>query len=99
MIFTPPAERVHHELSDVTCNLSVVLRRLIHLGTDALVGFAYACAIIALKATRYFVGYERDTSQMLTVELFRLGTHACNREDLLIFLHALLELAEEDTKT
>lgn len=56
-------------------------------------------AIVALKATGDAVGGRQYLAEAIAVYLFRVGAQTGYREDLLVLLDTLLELAKEDTET
>jgi hypothetical protein len=60
---------------------------------------ASACAIIARETSGNAVCGWQNFVQFLTVYVFGVSSHAGYREDLLILLNSLLQLAKQDTKT
>jgi len=56
-------------------------------------------SIVSLEASSYFVGGSLDVPEPLTICIFSIGAHARNREDLLILLYTLLQLAKQDSQT
>lgn len=60
---------------------------------------AHTGTVIARKASLEAVGDGADFCELAGVRLLGLGAHASYRENLLILLDTLLELAEEDAQT
>lgn len=56
---------------------------------------AHACAIVSGEAALYAIGGTAYLAQLGTVQLFGFGAHAGDGEDLLVLLHALLQLAKQ----
>ena len=56
-------------------------------------------AIVFLEASFNLHGSRIDVAQTLTIEILSFSSHARNGQDLLVLLHALLELAKEDSQT
>lgn len=52
--------------------------------------------IIFLESSLDLRSRSINITQALAVQIFGFGSHARNSQDLLILLHALLELAKED---
>jgi hypothetical protein len=52
--------------------------------------------IVSRKAARHSIRGAADVSELGAIQLLGLGAHAGYREDLLVFLDALLELAKQD---
>lgn len=59
----------------------------------------HACALISAEAAGYALRGGPDVGEAVSVELFGVGAHAGNGEDLLVLLHALLELPKQHSKT
>lgn len=58
-----------------------------------------AGAVIFLKSTIDLESGWLNLAQLLTIQIFGVGSHSRDDEDLLVFLDALLELAEQDSET
>lgn len=58
-----------------------------------------ARAIISREASIYSIRGRFDFAQTGTIDVFGVSAHSRNGEDLLILLHALLELSEEYAET
>lgn len=59
---------------------------------------ASAGAVIARKAFGVSVAGGTNVTHVLAVELFGIGAHAGNGQNLLVFLDTLLELAKQDAE-
>jgi hypothetical protein len=60
---------------------------------------SHACALIPREASRYALRGRPDARKCVSVGIFGISAHAGHGEDLLILLHALLELAKQDSET
>jgi hypothetical protein len=60
---------------------------------------ASTCAIIARESSGDAVCGGQYLTELLAVYIFGISSHAGYRDDLLVLLHSLLQLAKEDTET
>jgi hypothetical protein len=58
---------------------------------------SHACALISAEAARYALGRGANAVQTVSVDVFGVGSHAGDGEDLLVLLHALLQFPKEDS--
>lgn len=59
----------------------------------------HGCALVLGKAIGNPVRRRANVSHVLTIEFFGICAHACNGQELLVFAHALLQLAKEDAQS
>lgn len=59
----------------------------------------YTRTVIPRKAPIDFESRNLNLTQLLPIDIFGLGSHAGDGEDLLVFLHTLLEFAEQHSET
>jgi hypothetical protein len=60
---------------------------------------SHACAIVSAEASAYALRGGPNARQSGSVGVLGISAHAGHGENLLVLLHALLELAEQDSKT
>lgn len=60
---------------------------------------ASACAVIARESSGDAVCGWQYLAEFLAVQIFGIGSHAGYRDNLLVLLDSLLQLAKEDTET
>jgi hypothetical protein len=60
---------------------------------------SHARALISGEAARYALRRRPNAGEGVSVGIFGVGAHAGDGEHLLVLLHALLELAEQDSET
>lgn len=61
--------------------------------------FPDGSAIVLCEPSLHLVDGRSNVVEARTVELFGLGAHACDGQDLSVLYDSLLQLAEQDAKT